>query len=144
LQFSELARWILTMLNIKGTICLLFIAAWAPLSPAEEEVPYLAWGKQLFFRHCAVCHGVGGIGHGPAAPLLKTAPTDLTQIAKRNGGKFPRLEVVRYIDGERPVAAHGSSEMPIWGRVFRAQRSGSAGASPEIYALTDYIKSIQK
>jgi mono/diheme cytochrome c family protein len=131
-------------LGTYGTICLLLIAAWTSWSLAEEEIPYLDWGKQLFLKHCAACHGREGTGHGPAAPSLKTAPTDLTRIKKRNRGNFPRLEVVRFIDGERPVVAHGSDEMPVWGRVFRPQRSGSAGASPEIYALTDYIKSMQK
>lgn len=131
-------------LRINRTICVLLFAAWAPQSLAEEEIPYLEWGKQLFLRHCAACHGREGTGRGPAATSLKTTPTDLTQLKERNRGTFPRLEVVRFIDGERPVAAHGSDEMPVWGRVFRPQRSGSAGASPEIYALTDYIKSLQQ
>jgi mono/diheme cytochrome c family protein len=131
---------------------LLSIVAWAPRSLAEEVAPYLAaggkeylaWGEDLFLKHCAPCHGADGTGNGRAAESLKTRPADLTEMKKRNGGLFPRLDIVRFIEGERPVSAHGSKEMPIWGRIFRQRPGGSAGASPEIYALTDYIQSIQK
>jgi hypothetical protein len=47
---------------------------------------------------------------------------------------------VSFIDGERPVSAHTSAEMPKWGRVF----SKRGHSSPEAYAVTDYIASIQK
>ena len=138
--------------NVPMLALLLLIVAWAPRSSAEEVAPYLdaggkeylAWGKELFLKHCAACHGKNGMGNGPAAGSLKTPPTDLTGMKKRNGGVFPRLDTVRFIEGERPVTAHGSKEMPIWGRIFRLRPGGSAGASPEIYALTDYIESIQK
>ena len=49
-----------------------------------------------------------------------TAPTDLTQIAAAHGGQFPLEAVVEAIDGTRTVRAHGVSEMPVWGEVFRA------------------------
>jgi mono/diheme cytochrome c family protein len=131
---------------------LLFLVWWTPRSAADDVIPYLAaggseylaWGKELYRKHCAACHGVDGAGNGPAAESMKTPPPDLTGILKRNRGVFPRLEVVRFIEGERPVSAHGSKEMPIWGRTFSQSPRGSTGASPEIYALTDYIQSIQK
>ena len=107
---------------------------------ADEQKSLSAWGKELFAAHCASCHGADGTGNGPAARALKTRPSDLTRIRERNGGTFPRLEVVRFIDGERPVSAHRSAEMPKWGRVF----SQKGHPSPEVYAVTDYIASIQK
>jgi mono/diheme cytochrome c family protein len=130
-----------------------FVAAIAQIAVGDENAirpelaaggeEYLDWGRQLFMTHCAPCHGSDARGRGPASASLKARPADLTKIAKRNGGSFPRLDVVHYIEGTRPVDAHGSDVMPVWGRVFRTHRSGSAGASPEIYALTDYLQSIQ-
>jgi mono/diheme cytochrome c family protein len=107
---------------------------------AEEPKSMSAWGRELFEANCASCHGTDGTGNGPAARTLKPPPSDLTRIRERNGGTFPRLEVVRFIDGERPVRAHRSADMPKWGRVF-SQRGHSG---PEVYAVTDYIASIQK
>ncbi len=111
------------------------------LAPA----PYLNWGGELFRSYCASCHGTDGTGNGLAAGSLKAAPADLTRISKE--GKFPREKVIAYIDGETSVPAHGSREMPVWGRVLREQRGGpfaSAAARAEIYALTDYLESIQE
>jgi mono/diheme cytochrome c family protein len=107
---------------------------------AEEPKSLTAWGRDLFEANCASCHGADGTGNGPAARALKPPPSDLTRIRERNGGTFPRLEVVRFIDGERPVSAHRSPDMPKWGRVF----SQRGHPSPEVYAVTDYIASIQK
>jgi mono/diheme cytochrome c family protein len=107
---------------------------------AEEPKSLSAWGRELFQANCASCHGEDGTGNGPAARTLKPLPSDLTRIRERNGGTFPRLDVVRFIDGERPVSAHRSTAMPKWGRVF----SHRGHPSPEVYAVTDYIASIQK
>lgn len=112
--------------------------------PFADSASYLAWGRELFGIYCASCHGADGTGNGPASASLKTGPPDLTQISKKHDGKFPQMEVVGFIDGETPLAAHGSREMPVWGRVFRPRRSGSSLGSPEIYAMTDYLESIQK
>src|ERR1035441_4836035 len=75
-------------------------------------------GKSLFTEYCAVCHGINAKGGGPAAIALKQAPGDLTQITRKNGGKFPEDRILRMLKGEEPVAAHGSQDMPIWGAVF--------------------------
>src|ERR1039458_8224627 len=57
-------------------------------------------GKDLYREYCAVCHGTTGKGDGPAASALKVPPSDLTQISKKNGGKFPELQVQHIINGE--------------------------------------------
>jgi len=107
---------------------------------AGEPKSVVAWGKELFGAHCASCHGADGTGNGSAAKALKTRPSDLTRIRERHGGTFPRLEIVGFIDGERPVSAHTSAEMPKWGRIF----SKRGHPSSEAYAVTDYIATIQK
>jgi mono/diheme cytochrome c family protein len=100
-------------------LCVLLLASALELFAEElAPAPYVDWGKELFQSHCASCHGTDGSGNGPAASALKTAPSDLRRLAKTHGGRFPRSEVVLFIDGETPVSAHGSREMPIWGWVF--------------------------
>jgi mono/diheme cytochrome c family protein len=123
-----------------AVLLLLFAVLSVSDGHGEEPKALSAWGQQLFAANCASCHGADATGNGPAARTLKTRPSDLTRIRERNGGTFPRLEIVRFIDGERPVSAHRSAEMPKWGRVF-SQRGHT---SPEVYAVTDYLASIQK
>ena len=50
-------------------------------------------GKEMYTNYCAVCHGTEGKGNGPAAEALKTPPSDLTVLSKKNGGKYPALKV---------------------------------------------------
>jgi mono/diheme cytochrome c family protein len=101
-------------------------------------------GKDLYREYCAVCHGTSGKGDGPAAGALKVLPPDLTQIAQKNGGKFPEIRVQHIINGEgdEPVA-HGSKDMPVWGSLF-----GHMGPNPDIgkmrvYNLVKYIEEMQ-
>lgn len=77
-------------------------------------------GRREFESNCAACHGKTGRGDGPVVELLKRSPPDLTQLSRKNGGVFPIDRVYQTIEGGT-VAAHGSSEMPIWGRDYRIQ-----------------------
>ena len=99
-------------------------------------------GKTEYESHCAACHGENGKGEGPASAGLRTKPSDLTAIAKKNGGVFPTEVLYRIIDGRRTIRAHGTYEMPVWGSVF-------SGSEPEdavrnrILAIIEYLKSVQ-
>lgn len=76
-------------------------------------------GSTLYKAYCAACHGIRGKGDGRVASQLKTSPPDLTRIALRNGGKFPRETVEKIISGEAPrPGTHGTREMPVWGPIF--------------------------
>lgn len=99
-------------------------------------------GQQLFAHYCAVCHGKDAKGTGPAADALKKAPADLTQITRKNGGKFPELHVMRVIKGDDVVGAHGSRDMPIWGELFKSLRS-KEDTELRVNALMKYIEQIQ-
>lgn len=79
----------------------------------------------------------------PAAVALTHPPADLTTLSKKYGGTFPRAEVMRFIDGERPIPAHGPRHMPVWGEVFRRERADSE-ARMRVLALTAFIESIQE
>jgi mono/diheme cytochrome c family protein len=106
-----------------------------PTSPAS--------GEEMYTMYCAVCHGKDGKGTGPAAGALKTRPTDLTSLAKRNGGRYPALEVQNSIVGDRNVIAHGSKDMPIWGQVFREMSGSDAHVKLRLANLTKYIEQMQ-
>lgn len=107
-----------------------------------DDTPAVDWGRDLYMSFCVSCHGWTGKGDGPAGPALTTPPADLTQLSARNGGKFPRTKIQRYLEGELPVTAHGSREMPIWGKVFRRESTG-AETRMQFFALTEYLESIQ-
>jgi mono/diheme cytochrome c family protein len=56
--------------------------AWAQTSVGLGRVDYK--------DNCASCHGASGKGDGPVHSFLVKPPSDLTTIARRNGGKFPQ------------------------------------------------------
>lgn len=101
-------------------------------------------GKEMFNSYCAVCHGKDGKGSGPAAPALKTAPTDLTGLAKQNGGKYPASHVAAVIKGQAMTPAHGSQDMPVWGPLFSSISQGHEGqVQQRITNLVTYIEGLQ-
>jgi len=101
-------------------------------------------GKDVYREYCAVCHGPAGKGAGPAAGALKTPPSDLTQISKQNGGKFPEMKVKHIIEGdENQPIAHGSKEMPVWGNIFRHMGGNPDLGTVRLYNLVKYIEELQ-
>lgn len=101
-------------------------------------------GKTMFNSYCAVCHGSDAKGNGPAASAMKTAPTDLTVLAKNNGGKYPAAHVAAVIKGQATLPSHGSQDMPIWGPLFRSIDQGREGqVQQRIANLVAYIESEQ-
>lgn len=96
----------------------------------------------MYSSYCAACHGKSGKGDGPAAAALKKAPADLTKINARHGGKFPEVQVKRYIEGLDDLAAHGNREMPMWGSLFRDLNRDTAML--RVQALSDYLKGMQQ
>ena len=98
--------------------------------------------KAMFANYCASCHGLDAKGTGPAAPALKKVPADLTKISARNGGTFPEVKVKRYIEGLDEVAAHGSRDMPMWGRLFKELDRDTAII--RVQGLSDYLKGLQQ
>src|SRR5579864_2302745 len=99
-------------------------------------------GVDLFKEYCAVCHGAGAKGDGPAADALKKKPADLTQLSRKNGGTFPELHVMNYIKGQDVVAAHGSRDMPVWGTIFSQMSSNQDLVQVRTYALLKYIEQL--
>lgn len=106
-------------------------------------------GGHLFRDLCASCHGADGRGDGPLAEHLKATLPDLTRLAARHGGTFPRAEVAAILNGERAVPSHGPLTMPVWGRQLAPSGSPAAAAAEfdrarDVTALLDYLASIQR
>jgi mono/diheme cytochrome c family protein len=112
--------------------------------PADLVIGSLA-GRDLFNFYCASCHGIDGKGKGRVAPALKTQPPDLTQLTQHNGGTYPASKVEEVIRGETrtPAPAHGSSDMPVWGPIFRGLDSRKEVNDARIENLVKHIESIQ-
>jgi mono/diheme cytochrome c family protein len=102
-------------------------------------------GSEMFNSYCAPCHGKEGKGNGPAAAALKYPPANLTQLAKKNNGKFPADRVAKVLRSGVSGGAHGSSDMPIWGPLF-SQVSGRDDAIVQMRVsnLVKYIESLQE
>ena len=99
-------------------------------------------GPQMFRSYCSPCHGLLGLGNGPAASSLQKRPADLTQLTRKNNGKFPVYRVRNEIQGAGLATAHGSREMPVWGNVFRSLNGDTVKL--RVDNLTDYIESLQR
>ncbi|MBZ5680816.1 MAG: cytochrome c [Acidobacteriia bacterium] len=101
-------------------------------------------GKEMFENYCAVCHGKDAKGAGPAAPAMKIAPTDLTVLAKKEGGKYPAAHVAAVIRGQADLASHGSKDMPVWGPLFSSISQGhDAQVQQRVANLVGYIETLQ-
>jgi mono/diheme cytochrome c family protein len=112
---------------------------------AQEEVQRVA-GSSIYKTYCAVCHGTGGKGDGQLADSLRMKPSDLTLLAKKNKGTFPKDQVMRTVDGRKPVKGHGGTDMPIWGDAFKQSREGYSEAvvKEKIEAVVAYIETLQE
>jgi mono/diheme cytochrome c family protein len=103
-------------------------------------------GPALYEAFCYSCHGLKGDGDGPVADALKEKMKPLGTLAKRNGGAFPEIYVVRTIDGRADVKAHGYRHMPVWGIYFRQKNEGTnkdASTKKSIQLLVKHIESLQ-
>ena len=126
------------------------ISICAPLRFAyAQEIEVIMAGEIEYQQYCAVCHGTDGKGYGIMRKFLTVEPSDVTQIAKKNDGRFPFWQIYRIIDGREEVRGHGTREMPVWGARFRSQAGGDDTGSRSqvagrILALVFYLEQIQK
>ncbi len=122
-------------MRLAGIGVILAVAGCAIEPPAPS-------GATLFAENCAGCHGGDAMGSDRAP--------DLTGIAGRNGGVFPRAEVLSTIDGFHRSPA-GGSEMPQWGLIFgdpTARVDVGDGietpVSPELLAVMEHLERLQR
>lgn len=136
--------------NKLAVVCAAALAV--PMMVSAQKTPDL--GKLEYEAKCATCHGAAGKGDGPLRPFLTKSPPDLTTLTQRSGGAFPVQIVWQTIDGRpaKPIGAHGTRDMPVWGREYRMEALDSGDmekAAPEWYvrgrilALIDYLERLQ-
>lgn len=105
-------------------------------------------GEDLFRRFCASCHGVSGHGDGPVSASLRVEVPDLTLVAHRANGTYPRERVMHIIDGRYIIGAHGTRIMPVWGEDLARLEIGNPEAEQAsqtlIARLADYVGSLQR
>jgi len=148
--------------TMKRTSSLVALAgAMIVLTPllASAQQPF-DLGKREYESNCAVCHGADAKGTGPYMGFIAykgTGKSDLTLIARRNGGAFPFQRVYEQIDGTQQVEVHGPRDMPVWGKdyvrqardAYRDENYMMNRYDPELYtrtrilALTDYLNRLQ-
>jgi mono/diheme cytochrome c family protein len=133
---------------LAGSFLVAAFAIGRPAAAEPPEKPLLAIsGERLYVNHCAVCHGKSGRGDGPFAGILKVAPSDLTTIAARNGGTFPDEQITQFVDGRLVPPAHGTRQMPVWGRWLGApvaEGTADEATRGEILAILQYLKTLQQ
>jgi mono/diheme cytochrome c family protein len=132
------------MRTARITLSLLLLAA-CGRDPAVEQS-----GRDTYLRYCASCHGTEGRGDGPLAASLTRLPSDLTQLAKNNDGRYDERAVMSVIDGRRQVAEHGTRDMPVWGAIFEEEEESGNKPYPAYHSLlksrflVDYLATIQE
>jgi mono/diheme cytochrome c family protein len=137
--------------GIRGSLAVAVLACLAAPLGARYEVqptpPILIEslaGRDSFDLYCSSCHGRTGRGDGPVGPALTTLPTDLTRLAQRNAGVFPAESVRAFVIGVgRPIVAHGTSDMPVWGPLFRFFES-DVRVRERVANVVAYIETLQQ
>ena len=110
------------------------------VSPAIESLS----GRDSYGFYCEGCHGRAGRGDGVVAGSLKTPMPDLTSIALRNDGTFPRDRVrAAILNTDRPITAHGTGDMPVWGQIFRMLDRSDTRATVRVDNLVAYVETLQ-
>lgn len=144
----------MTLRRIIISLCLLLLAFGTaapqnsgPKPDDKSQLPpgYVPSGKAMFKQYCAACHGADAKGRGPATPTLNMRVPDLTTLAKRHDGKFPREYVESVLKFGPGFSAHGSPEMPVWGPIFQyLENYNEAAVRQRIKNLCDYLESVQQ
>ena len=129
-------------------------AAMALVACVGQEMPGPDEGAMLFVENCAMCHGASARGDGELADEIRAElgrrPTDLTTVARRNKGVFPRAQVLSYIDGYTRGRLP-EQNMPEFGLLLEGPTvpvdTGDGVMSPvprPLAALMVYLESIQR
>ena len=123
------------------------LAAQGPPIPKQSPPLILksTYGADLFQFYCSGCHGASGRG-APAYGNQHHPAPDLTVLARRNKGVFPREAVratITFGSGHGDISAHGTAEMPVWGTIFRGLDADNQMTEIRIQNIVEYLASLQ-
>lgn len=117
-------------------------------STAKNNETAIAEGADLYQSYCAICHGEKADGKSNMAASLGARPLDLTEIAKRRGGDFPKKSIAKIISGAENVPGHftGNDAMPAWWDAIKKGEGleNSNEVKAKIGHIVDYLETIQK
>jgi mono/diheme cytochrome c family protein len=115
-----------------------------PIEPGGRGSLLIAsvYGPDLFRAYCSECHGRDAKGHG-SANAAGDAP-DLTAMARRHGGSFPREQVTAIVSGQSTSLGHSPSAMPPWGTIFQALDPRDRWPAIRVENVIAYLESIQR
>jgi mono/diheme cytochrome c family protein len=85
-------------------------------NPVPADEASLERGADLYFTHCASCHGDGGMGDGPAGAALDPAPAPIARTGQRMGDDY-----FFWRTSEGGAADPFNSAMPAWENVLDEQ-----------------------
>ncbi|MBI4519468.1 MAG: cytochrome c, partial [Gemmatimonadetes bacterium] len=106
-----------------GLTLWLAVVVAAVLGANGRQAP--AAGREIYRVRCAICHGAGGRGNGPAAAGMNPRPTDFANAAQRTAtSDFAVGEVVE----------HGRRGMPAYGRML---------TRVQIDSVVAYVRTLQ-
>ena len=130
---------------MRRIVGVLMLAGMAAACTAQDMMPGPTEGEAIFAANCVACHDYRG--RGATLSGGQSAP-DLTGIAARRDGEFPRAEILSKIDGY----GHGkvsATVMPEFGSLLEGELvpvdiDGVSTPTPRpLAALLAYLESIQ-
>ena len=137
-------RMTFTGLAIGGAGLVVVLACAAPEMPEHRE------GAAIYAENCAMCHGVDARGSGDIATGMTPAPSDLTVLARGNGGRFPVARVLSQVDGYLKGETPGD-DMPEFGALLEGDLvpvetdDGVMTPTPRpLAALLAYLETVQR
>ena len=129
-----------------GALALGLAAQGPPI--AKQSPPLIlksTYGADLYQFYCSGCHGATARG-APAYGNQHHPAPDLTVLARRNKGVFPRDRVratITFGSGSGDINAHGTAEMPVWGTIFRGLDRDDQMTEIRVQNIVEYLASLQ-
>lgn len=91
-------------------------------------------GHQIYKDRCMHCHGPDADGKGHATGHLNITPTNLTILRQNSAGDCVSKKVLGAVLGRHATGTNGK-KMPLMKQVLSLE---------DVYAVTEYVESIQK
>jgi hypothetical protein len=94
-------------------------------------------------RYCSACHGGDADGQGPVAEALHPPPPPLTALHAKYGNPLS-TKLVAAVSGTTMPRAHGTRDMPVWGRILREETGSEQEAAGILWRIVRYLDSVQE